>query len=155
MFITIVHLLTSRNFLREFQTSIHIILAHQRHNYLALSTLGLKYKKKPFHALVSKSGMRCLMNTKIWQRNPSKKETKRALLNILETKDSYMEPDEIMLKVKHSKIKSNRTSSTIIFVHLETLGLFLLYNEYLPFSFFCVSFCPFMLYFFISVLFPV
>ena len=84
-----------------------------------------------------------------------KKETKRALLNILETKDSYMEPDEIMLKVKHSKIKSNRTSSTIIFVHLETLGLFLLYNEYLPFSFFCVSFCPFMLYFFISVLFPV
>ena len=76
------------------------------------------------------------MNTKIWQRNPSKKETKRALLNILETKDSYMEPDEIMLKVKHSKIKSNRTSSTIIFVHLETLGLFLLYNEYLPFSFF-------------------
>ena len=65
-----------------------------------------------------------------------KKETKRALLNILETKDSYMEPDEIMLKVKHSKIKSNRTSSTIILVHLETLGLFLLYNEYLPFSFF-------------------
>ena len=47
------------------------------------------------------------MNTKIWQRNPSKKETKRALLNILETKDPYMEPDEIMLKVKHSKIESN------------------------------------------------
>ena len=64
-------------------------------------------KKKPFHVLVSKSGMRCLMNTKIWQRNPSKKETKRALLNILETKDPYMEPDEIMLKVKHSKIESN------------------------------------------------
>ena len=69
-----------------------------------------------------------------------KKETKRALLNILETKDPYMEPDEITLKVKHSKIESNWTSSTIIFVHLETLGLFLLYNEYLPFSFFfCVS----------------
>ena len=108
MFITIVHLLTSRNFLRELQTSIHIILAYQRHKSLALSTLGLKYKKKkPFHVLVSKSGMRCLMNTKIWQRNPSKKETKRALLNILETKDPYMEPDEIMLKVKHSKIESN------------------------------------------------
>ena len=58
--------------------------------------------------LVSKSGMRCLMNTKICQRNPSKKKkTKRALLNILETEDSYIEPDEIMLKFKHSKIESN------------------------------------------------
>ena len=36
-----------------------------------------------------------------------KKETKRALLNILETEDSYMDPDEIMLKFKHSKIESN------------------------------------------------
>ena len=64
-------------------------------------------KKKPLHVLVSNSGMRCQMNTKICQRNPSKKETKRALLNILETEDSYMEPDEIMLKFKHSKIESN------------------------------------------------
>ena len=52
-----------------------------------------------------------------------KKETKRALLNILETEDSYMEPDEIMLKFKHNKIESNETSSTLFFVHLETLGL--------------------------------
>ena len=36
-----------------------------------------------------------------------KKETKRALLNILETEDSYMEPDDIMLKFKHSKIELN------------------------------------------------
>ena len=36
------------HFLRELQTSIHIILAHQRHNSLALSTLGLKCKKKAF-----------------------------------------------------------------------------------------------------------
>ena len=156
MFITIVHLLTSRNFLREFQTSIHIILAHQRHNSLALSTLGLKYKKKPFHALVSKSGMRCLMNTKIWQRNPSKKETKRALLNILETKDPYTEPDEIMLKVKkqqnwiklnqfHNNFRTLRNART--FPPLQWISAI--------FLFFCVSFCPFMLYFFISVLFPV
>ena len=72
-----------------------------------------------------------------------KKETKRALLNILKTEDSYMEPDEIMLKIKHSKIESNRTSSIIFFVHLETLGFFLLYNEKLSFYFFfffCVSF---------------
>ena len=124
MFITTVHLLTSRNFLRELQTSIHIILAHQCHNSLALSTLGLKCKKKPFHVLVSKSGMRCLLNTKICPRNLSKKETKRALLNILETEDSYKEPDDIMLKFKHSKIELNSTSSTIFFIHLETLGFF-------------------------------
>ena len=38
-----------------------------------------------------------------------KKETKRAVLNILETEDSYMEPDEIMLKIQTqecSKIES-------------------------------------------------
>ena len=94
MFITTVHLLTSRNFLRELQTSIHIILAH--HNSLALSTLGLKYKNKKAFSRVG---------VKFWNEMPNeyknlakksfKKETKRALLNILETKDSYMEPDEI------------------------------------------------------------
>ena len=36
-----------------------------------------------------------------------KKERKRALLNILETEDSDMEPDEIVVKFKHSKIESN------------------------------------------------
>ena len=36
------------HFLRELQTSIHIILAHQRHNSLALSTLGLQCKKSLF-----------------------------------------------------------------------------------------------------------
>ena len=36
-----------------------------------------------------------------------KKETKRALLNILETEDSYKEPDDIMLKFKHSKFELN------------------------------------------------
>ena len=29
------------------------------------------------------------------------------ILNILETEDSFMKPDEIMLKFKHSKIESN------------------------------------------------
>ena len=33
-------------------------------------------KKKPFRVLVSKSGMKYLMNTKICQRNPSKKKQK-------------------------------------------------------------------------------
>ena len=72
-----------------------------------LSTPGLKCKKKAF----SRVGV------KVWNEMPNeyknlskksfKKETKRALLNILETEDSYMEPDEIMLKFKHSKIESN------------------------------------------------
>ena len=39
------------------------------------------------------------MNIKIRQRNPSKKK-KKELLNILEAQDSYVEPDEIMLKFK-------------------------------------------------------
>ena len=47
------------------------------------------------------------------------------------------------VKLKYSKIESNWTSFTIFFVHLETLGLLLLYNEHLSFSFFfflCISF---------------
>ena len=76
MFIPTVNLLTSRDFLRELQTSLHILLARQRHNFFALSTLSLKCKKKPFRVLVSKSEIRCLMNTEIRQRNPSKRKKK-------------------------------------------------------------------------------
>ena len=47
------------------------------------------------------------MNRKICQRNPSQKETKKALVNILETEDSYIKPDEIMVKFKHGKIETN------------------------------------------------
>ena len=36
-----------------------------------------------------------------------KKETKKALVNILETEDSYIKPDEIMVKFKHGKIEAN------------------------------------------------
>ena len=65
-----------------------------------------------------------------------KKKSKWALLNSLTTKDSYMEPDGIILNFKHGKIETNWTSPTISFVHLETLGLFLLYNKHLSFSLF-------------------
>ena len=34
-----------------------------------------------------------------------KKETKKALFNILETEDFYTKPDEIMVKFKHGKIE--------------------------------------------------
>ena len=47
------------------------------------------------------------MNRKMCQRNPSKKETKKALVNILETEDSYIKPDKIMVKLKHGKIEAN------------------------------------------------
>ena len=36
-----------------------------------------------------------------------KKKSKWALLNSLTTKDSYMEPDGIILKFKHGKIETN------------------------------------------------
>ena len=156
MFITIVHLLTSRNFLRELQTSIHIILAHQRHNSLALSTLGLKWKKKAF----SRVGV------KVWNEMPNeyknlskksfKKETKRALLNILETKDPYTEPDEIMLKVKkqqnwiklnqfHNNFRTLRNARTFpplqwisaIFLFFVYLFVLLCYISSFPFYFQC------------------
>ena len=45
------------------------------------------------------------MNRKICQRNPSKKKPK-ALLNILETEDSYIKPDEIMvINLNMAKLK--------------------------------------------------
>ena len=47
------------------------------------------------------------MNRKICQRNPSQIEKKKALVNILETEDSYIKPDEIMVKFKHGKIETN------------------------------------------------
>ena len=50
-----------------------------------------------------KSGMRYLINIKNLSKKSFKKETKRALLNVLETEDSYLNPNEIMLKFKHSK----------------------------------------------------
>ena len=49
--------------------------------------------------------IRYLMNKEICLGNPSKKK-RRALLNILETEDSHMEHDEIILKFRHSKIKT-------------------------------------------------
>ena len=46
------------------------------------------------------------MNKKICQRNPSQKETKKALVNILETEDSYIKPDEIMvINLNMAKLK--------------------------------------------------
>ena len=125
MFITTVHLLTSRNFLRELQTSIHIILTHERHNSSALSTLGLKGKKKAFSSVSFKVWNEIPNEYKNLSKKSFKKETKRALLNIPETEDSYMEPDEIMLKFKHF---------SFFFAYLFVL---LYYISSFPFYFHC------------------
>ena len=46
------------------------------------------------------------MNRKICQRNPSQIEKKKALVNILETEDSYIKPDEIMvINLNMAKLK--------------------------------------------------
>ena len=46
------------------------------------------------------------MNRKICHRNPSKKKQKKALVNILETEDSYIKPDEIMvINLNMAKLK--------------------------------------------------
>ena len=46
------------------------------------------------------------------------KRNKKAPHNILETEDSYIKPDEIMVKFKHGKIETNWTCSwTISLVH--------------------------------------
>ena len=67
----------------------------------------LKMQKKVFSRVGFKVWNEMPNEYKNLSKKSFKKETKRALLNILETEDSYMEPDEIMLKFKHSKIESN------------------------------------------------
>ena len=57
--------------------------------------------------LVSKSGMRYLVNIKTSQRKSFKKRNKKSSSQLLDTEDSYMRPDEIVLKFKHSKIEPN------------------------------------------------
>ena len=77
-----------------------------------------------------------------------KRNKKSSWLNILETEDSYLKPNKIMLKFKHSKTEPIWTSATICFVHWETLGLSFLYKWtsviFFFFSFSCVSFCLFI-----------
>ena len=68
--------------------------------------LKIQKKKEAFSRVYVKVWSEMLDEYKNLSKKSFKKETKRALLNILETKDSYMDPDEIMLKFKHNKIDS-------------------------------------------------
>ena len=74
-----------------------------------------------------------------------KRNKKSSWLNILETEDSYLKPNKIMLKFKHSKTEPIWTSATICFVHWETLGLSFLYKWTSVISFFF----PFLVYLFV------
>ena len=64
-------------------------------------------QKKAFSRVGVKVGNEMPNEYKYSSKKSFKKETKRALLDILETKDSCMKPNEIMLKFKNSKIESN------------------------------------------------
>ena len=74
------------------------------------------------------------------------KRNKKAPHNILETEDSYIKPDEIMVKFKHGKIKTNWTCScTISLVHLDTQDFFSFTMNVFHFPF---SFLVYLLMFF-------
>ena len=131
-----VHLLTSRNFLQELQTSIHIILAHQHHNSLVLSTRDLKCKKESFFACWFQSLERDAQWIQKFVKEILQKRSKKSSSQYSRNWRFLYGAWWDNAKFKHSKIESNWSSSTIFFVHLKTLGLFLLYNEHLPFYFF-------------------
>ena len=128
-----------------------------------LSTLGLKSKKKPFRVLVSKSGMRCLMNAKICQRNPSKKKNEKSSSQYSRNWRFLYRAwwDNAKIQTQQNWIKLNQFYN--IFRTLRNARIFFSFTmnicyfpffHFLFFFFFCVSFFPVMLYFFIFVLFP-
>ena len=130
-----------------------------------LSTLGLKCKKKAF----SRVGIKVWNEMPNEYKNLSKKSFKK---KNKKSSSQYSRNwrflygawwDNAKIQTQQNWIKLNQFYN--IFRTLRNARIFfLLYKEHLPFSFFpfsflffffCVSFCPVMLYFFIFVLFPV
>lgn len=137
--------------------NIHIYTTHSSTSQLfVLSTLGLKCKERPFHVLVSKSGMRRWMKNFVKEILPLRNKVSSY---ILKTKDFYIEPDEIMLTFKQ-KTETNWLNKfyNILSTHGNQRTI-LFYNERLSFSFFfsctCIFQCLFLCYVSISALFPV
>ena len=67
------------NFMKLFMRTLNIHTYNTRSSmsqFFSVKYSRLKMQKQPFRMLVSKSGMRCLMDTKICQRNPLKKKQK-------------------------------------------------------------------------------
>ena len=92
-------------FVRTSNNYTYILLAHQHHNLLGLSTLCVKIWNE-------------MPNEQKFVQEIPQKRNKKAPHNILETEDSYIKPDEIIVKFKHGKIETNWTCScTISLVH--------------------------------------
>ena len=155
MFITTVHLLISWNLLRELQTSIHALLAHQRHNSIAFSTLGLICKKSLFvrwcHSLEWETQWILKFVKEILQKR-NKKSSSQYSRNRRFLYGAWW--DNAKIQTQQNWIKFNYFFN--IFRTLRNAGTFSPLQStsaIFLFFFFFVSFCPFMLYFFISVLF--
>ena len=158
MFITTVHLLISWNLLRELQTSIHALLAPQRHNSIAFSTLGFKCKKKSLfvrwcHSLEWETQWILKFVKEILQKR-NKKSSSQYSRNWRFLYGAWW--DNAKIQTQQNWIKLNQFYN--IFRTLRNARAFspLQWTSaiFLFFFFFCVSFCPVMLYFFISVLYP-
>ena len=156
MFITTVHLLISWNLLRELQTSIHALLAQQRHNSIAFSTLGLKCKKKSLFVRWCQSleweTQWILKFVKEILQKRNKKSSSQYSRNRRFLYGAWW--DNAKIQTQQNWIKLNQFYN--IFRTLRNAGTFSRLQStsaIFLFFFFCVSFCPFMLYFFISVLF--
>ena len=164
MFITTVHLLISWNLLRELQTSIHALLAHQRHNSIAFSTLGLKCKKSLFvrwcHSLEWETQWILKFVKEILQKR-NKKSSSQYSRNWRFLYGAWW--DNAKIQTQQNWIKLNQfynifrtlRNARIFFSFTTNICHFRFFLFFFSFYFFCVSFCPFMLYFFILVLFPV
>ena len=125
-------------FVRTSNNYTYILLAHQHHNLLGLSTLCVKIWNE-------------MPNEQKFVQEIPQKRNKKAPHNILETEDSYIKPDEIMVKFKHGKIETNWTCSCAIsLVHLDTQDFFSFTMNVFHFPF---SFLVYLLMFFSHVLF--
>ena len=160
MFILTVYLLTSGNFLQELQTSIHILITHQCHISLLISTPGLKRKERPFWNI----------GVKVWNDMPNEYKNLSKTSFKKETKSSSQYPRNWRFSHgawwDNAKIQTHQNWTKL---NLQFYNVFCTLRNsriscplqlnicHFPFFFFFGVYFVFsvMLYFFISVLFPV
>ena len=159
MFILTVYLLTSGNFLQELQTSIHILITHQCHISLLISTQGLKRKERPFWHI----------GVKVWNDMPNEYKNLSKTSFKKETKSSSQYPrnwrfshgawwDNAKIQTHQNWTKLNQFYNVFFTLRNSRISCPLQLNIcHFPFFFFFGVYFVFsvMLYFFISVLFPV
>ena len=159
MFILTVYLLTSGNFLQELQTSIHILITHQCHISLVISTPGLKRKERPFWHI----------GVKVWNDMPNEYKNLSKTSFKKETKSSSQYPrnwrfshgawwDNAKIQTHPNWTKLNQFYNVFCTLRNSRISCPLHLNIcHFPFFFFFGVYFVFsvMLYFFISFLFPV